>query len=352
LPAFRRAFELLVRDSIAPALRRYRDFLEGEYSPRARTSVGVGALPGGAACFQALIRRYTTLDLTPARLRETGRALLATDATTSTRQRHAQLIADPANHFTTSAEARDAMRAALQRAATAAPQWFGRLPAVLVPRVDSMPDGGDADPDALYVQGDGATPPTVYVNLPRLLQPGGRLYAERLAFHEGVPGHHFQIALARSADAHPLNRVLANSGFGEGWAVYASNLAEEMRLYSTETTRFPVAASRVNDGLTFVLQDGLHAQAWSRSQAIDTVLKYSGGGAEEAAQQVDYFIAAPAHALAYPLGARYIEDLRRDAARRLGSRFDVKAFHDVVLESGALPLEVLRDVLDRWIRSR
>jgi alpha-beta hydrolase superfamily lysophospholipase len=188
--------------------------------------------------------------------------------------------------------------------------------------------------------------------VPRLLEPGGRLLAERLAFHEGVPGHHLQVALARSADAHPLNRVLWNSAFGEGWAVYASNLAAEMGLYSSETTRFTAAAARMHDGLTFVVQHGLHAHGWTRNQAVDTMLKYSGGGAEEAAQQIDYFIAAPAHALAYPMGAKYIEDLRRDATGRLGSRFTAREFHDVVLESGALPLGVLKDVVDRWIAAR
>ena len=349
---FRRAFESLVRDSIVPALRRYREFLASEYAPRARTSVGVGALPDGAKCFRALIRRYTTLDIAPAQLGVSGRAMLETGDAQAIRRRQVQLIADTANRFRTSAEALGAMRDALERAALAAPRWFSRLPEVMIPSVDSMPDGGDADPDAQYVPGGRNEPPRVYVNVPRLLEPGGRLLAERLAFHEGMPGHHLQIALARTADAPPLNRVLANSAFGEGWAVYASNLAAEMGLYSSETTRFPASAARLYDGLTFVIQQGLHVQGWTRSQAVDTMLAYSGGGAEEAAQQIDYFIAAPAHALAYPMGAKYIEDLRRDATRRLGSRFTAREFHDVVLESGALPLGVLKDIVDRWIADR
>ncbi|HEV8366184.1 MAG TPA: DUF885 domain-containing protein, partial [Gemmatimonadaceae bacterium] len=237
---------------------------------------------------------------------------------------------------------------ALERAAGALPQWFGRLPAVLVPNVDSMPDAGDSDPDAMYVPGSGTEPTRVYVNVPRLLQPGGKLYAERLAFHEGVPGHHLQVSLQRSADAHPLNRVLWNAAFGEGWAVYASNLALEMGLYSSDVTRFAALKSNIDDGLTYVVQYGLHAQGWTKEQAIDTLRKYSGGGADEASQQVEYFIAAPAHALAYPLGAGYIEELRRDVARRLGPKFDVRRFHDVVLESGALPLGVLTAWVNRW----
>lgn len=345
---FRAAFESLVRDSITPALRRYRNYLADEYSPRARASVGLVANPGGAACFRALIRRYTTLDISPSRLNADGRALIALGDANALRLRQQQLIADTANRFSTSRAAMAVMADALARAGAALPQWFGRLPTVLVPNVDSMPDAGDSDPDAMYVPGSGSEPPRVYVNIPRLLQRGGMLYAERLAFHEGVPGHHVQVALQRSADTHPLTRVLWNAAFGEGWAVYASNLALEMGLYSSDATRFAALKSSVDDGLTYVVQYGLHAQGWTREQAVDTLRKYSGGSADEATQQVEYFIAAPAHALAYPLGARYIADLRRDVARRLGPRFDVRKFHDVVLESGALPLGVLTASVNRW----
>ena len=259
---FRAAFESLVRDDITPALRRYRNYLADEYSQRARTSVGLVANPGGAACFRALIRRYTTLDVAPSRLSVDGRALLASGDANALRLRHQQLIADTANQFTTSRAALGAIAGALERAAAALPQWFGRLPEVLVPNVDSMPDAGDSDPDAVYV--------------------------------------------------------------------------------------LAALKSRVDDGLTYVVQYGLHAQGWTKEQAIDTLRKYSGGGVDEATQQVEYFIAAPAHALAYPLGARYIADLRRDVARRLGPRFDVRKVHDVGLESGALPLGGLTAWVNRW----
>lgn len=350
-PEFRSAFESLVRERITPALCRYRDYLANEYSKTARQSVGVSAIPRGASCFQALIRRYTTLDLTPAMLNAKGRELLATEDAAAIRDRQMRLIADTANQFRTSQEALETMARALRRAGNAAPRWFGRLPQVLVPDVDSMPDAGPSDADAVYVPGTATEPPRVYVNVPRIMEPGGRLYAERLAFHEGMPGHHLQISMQRATNAHPLNRLLWNAGFGEGWAVYASNLAETMGLYSSAATRFASTKSKVDDGLTFVVQYGLHTQGWSRQQAVDTILKYSGGVAEEAERQVDYFIAAPAHALAYPVGARYIEDLRDDASRRLGSKFDVRRFHDVILTSGALPLTVLRGSVDRWVRS-
>jgi uncharacterized protein (DUF885 family) len=148
---FRAAFDTLVRERLTPALRRYRNYLADEYSPRARTSVGLVANPGGAACFRAMIRRYTTLDITPSQLNNKGRALLAASDADALRLRQQQLIADTANRFTTSRAALAAFADALARAAATLPQWFGRLPAVLVPNVDSMPDAGDSDPDAMYV---------------------------------------------------------------------------------------------------------------------------------------------------------------------------------------------------------
>ena len=348
-PSFRAAVERVVQDRIAPALRRYRDFLANEYLPRARSSVGLAALPNGAACFRALVRRYTTLDTATQALEAIGRDLLAGADVEAIRARQRMLLADSANQFRSSREALTSMTDALRRAAAAAPRWFRRVPSPLVPVVDSMPDAGSVDPDALYVPGNGTAPPRVYVNVPRVLEPGGRLYAERLAFHEGIPGHHFQISLQQTADVHPLDRLLWNAGWGEGWAVYASNLADEMGLYSSEAARSGVVTARLDDGLTFRVQYGLHVLGWTREQAIDTMVHYSAGSPNEAERQVDYFLAAPAHALAYPVGARYIATLRRAAAQRLGAAFDVRRFHDLLLESGALPLSVVRRMVDRWV---
>lgn len=350
-PSYRQAFEQLVRDSITPAIRRHRDYLATWYAPRARSSVGTGALPDGRACFRALVRRYTTLEMQPQELTERGRALLALDGGLI-RNRQQQLIADPANRFSNSREALDAFADALRRAAEAVPRWFGRLPNVLTTEVDSLPDGGPSDPEAQYMPASRGDPARVYVNVPKILDLGGKLYAERLAFHEGTPGHHLQIALQRSADAHPLNRILFNTAFAEGWAVYASNLADEMGLYSSEAARFGVRKADVDDGLTFVLQAGLHVQSWTREQAIDTLLKYSAVTLRDATEQIDYFIAAPGHALAYPVGARFIATLRQDATRRLGTDFDVRGFHDVILGSGGLPLGALREAVERWVRNR
>ena len=360
--AFQNAFETLVRNEITPAVKRYRDFLADNYLRFARETVGVGDNPGGQACFRALIRRYTSLASTPAELDSIGRDLLhrgmAERVNTplpgseplNQRSLHPKLVADSANSFRSTAEVMRYARDAVQRAWAVAPQWFGRLPTSPLPFIDSLPGADASDPTAQYIpaaRGDAKS--RVLLNLPALLKPGAKLYLERVMFHEGIPGHHLQIALQENSPVNVLNRVLWSSAFVEGWAVYASDLADEMGLYSSVASRFPLVEAVVNDGLTFVVQSGLHAHGWSRAQAVDTMLAYSSDSPAEIEQQVDYYIAAPAHALAYPAGARAIDLLRRDAVLQLGSRFDVRRFHEAVLANGPVPLATLRLIIARWI---
>lgn len=359
---FRNAFENLVREEITPAIKRYRDFLEHDYLPRARETVGVTNNPRGQDCFRALVRRYTSLSLMPSELDSMGRSLLRRGMRDRANRRlrlsqlgrpqslHLELVADSANQFRSVRQVMRYADDAMHRAWAAAPQWFGRLPTAPLPLLDSLPDADDSDPTAQYVPASrGDTTSRVLLNLSSLLKPGARLYLERVMFHEAVPGHHLQIALQRSSTVNPLNRVLWSPAFGEGWAVYASNLAAEMGLYASDASKFPLVEALVDDGLTFVVQTGLHAHGWSRAQAVDTMLAYSSDSRLEVEQQVDYYIGAPGHALAYPVGAREIDRLRRDAMVQLGSRFDVRRFHDAVLANGPVPLTTLREIIAQWI---
>ena len=207
-----------------------------------------------------------------------------------------------------------------------------------------------SDPTAQYVPvAGGSSKAEVLLNIRELLKPGAKLYLERVIFHEGVPGHHLQITLQQRSSTTALNRVLWSASFVEGWAVYASNLADEMRLYSSEASRFPLVEGMVDDGLTFIVQSGLHAHGWSRRAAIGTMRQYSSDPVTDIEQQVDYFIAAPGHALAYPVGARELDRLRRQAMLQLNARFDVRRFHDAVLADGPVPLATLRRTVAQWI---
>ena len=362
---FRAAMDTLARERITPALARYQAFLLNEYLPQSRLSVGVGGNRDGAACFRALMRRYTSLRTTSREMDSVGHALLArgleeqrlaalrrggsaSPAAPRGVAPQRELLPDSANAFRSTLEITTSAQSALQRAWTAAPRWFATVPNAPLPVIDSMPGAGDSDPTAQYVPADHpGGRARIFVNMSSLLKPGGRMYLERVMFHEGVPGHHFQIALQQQAKVHPLNRTLFNAAFAEGWAVYASNLADEMQLYSSDVARVPLVESLTDDGLTMLVQSGLHAHGWSRSQAIDTMLVYSGAPQDEIQQQVDYFIAAPAHALAYPVGAREIERLRQASERALGDRFDIRRFHALVLANGPLPLTLLRRLVAR-----
>lgn len=359
---FRNDFETLVRGKITPAIRRYRNFLAHDYLPAARQTVGVAYNPGGRACFRALVRRYTSLPLTTIELDSMGRDLLRRGMAERTKTQlrnsqlnspqnlHSRLIADSANRFRSAQEVVAYADDAMHRAWGVAPQWFGRLPAEPLPSIDSLPGADASDPTAQYVPASPGNPGSkVLLNLSELLKPGARLYLERVIFHEGVPGHHLQIALQQSSTVSALNRALFSPAFVEGWAVYASNLADDMGLYTSAASRFPLVEALVDDGLTFIVQTGLHEHGWSRAQAVDTMLVYSSDSRAELEQQVDYYIAAPGHALAYPVGARAIDRLRRDAMLQLGSRFDVRRFHDAVLANGPVPLMTLRGTIAQWI---
>jgi uncharacterized protein (DUF885 family) len=359
---FRNAFETLVRDKITPSIKVYRDFLARDYLRSARASVGVAYNPGGRDCFRALVRRYTSLSLTTVELDSMGhdllqrgiaeraKAQLRRSQLSSPQSLHLRLIADTANGFRSAQEAMTYADDAMHRAWAAAPRWFGRLPLEPLPSIDSLPGADASDPTAQYVPASPGNPRSkVLLNLSELLKPGARLYLERVMFHEGVPGHHLQIALQQSSTVSALNGALWSPAFVEGWAVYASNLADDMGLYTSTASRFPLVEALVDDGLTFIVQSGLHTHGWSRAQAVDTMLAYSSDSPAEVEQQVDYYIAAPGHALAYPVGSRAIDQLRRDAMRQLGSRFDVRRFHDAVLENGPVPLMTLRGIIAQWI---
>ena len=263
------------------------------------------------------------------------------------------LRADSANTFKSPAEVKAAAEVTLQRAWSAAPRWFGKLPDAPLPVIDSMPGADDSDPTAQYVPADHRGGQSrIFVNMSSLLKPGGRRYLERVAFHEGVPGHHLQIALQQQASVHQLNRTLFNAAFAEGWAVYASNLADEMGLYSSDVARVPLVESFIDDGLTMLVQSGLHAHGWSRRQAIDTMLVYAGAPREEIEQQIDYFIAAPAHALAYPVGARELgaaPPAKEAQLVRTASTSGV--FMPWCSEAGPVPLSLLgRRLVEQWVR--
>ncbi|HEY6088764.1 MAG TPA: DUF885 domain-containing protein [Gemmatimonadaceae bacterium] len=363
-PAFRQAFEALVANDLTPSVRRYRDYLANEYLPAARDNISITANPNGAACNAASIRRYTTLDLTPDQVFDMGNQLVAKAessmraitiaryGTDDVRAAMRRARAEPSASFHSRDEVVPAVEAILDRVRAAVPRVFGILPkAPLV--VEPFPAFQEpSQPLANYEAPaeDGSRPGVFHVNLAYATSPGEKLRMEGLAFHEGIPGHHFQLAIAQERpNVHPLNRYLGNSAYIEGWAIYSETVADGLGLFSSDASRLRWLEDKVYEGATLVMEAGMHAKGWTRQQAIDYELAHTTRTPVQAAIDVDRRIGWPGQGYSYQVGQLEIRRLRTEAERRLGARFDVQAFHDRVLEDGTITLPMLRDKIARWL---
>ena len=363
--AFAKDLRAAVEDVAVPAFRRYRDALETEILPAARPDEqpGLSHVPGGAAAYRAMIRVHTTLDLDPEDIHETGlreiaridgefvelgRRILGTSDLATTL---AALRADPALRFSTADEVFATAVASLERAQAATPAWFGRLPQAPC-EVVRIPEHAEAHQTIAYYAWpamDGSRPGRYYINL---YEPTTRprYEAEALAFHEAVPGHHLQIAIAQELEGLPaFQRMLGSTAFAEGWGLYTERLSEEMGLYTSELDRFGILSFDAWRAGRLVVDTGMHALGWSRQQAIDYLKEHSALGENNIANEVDRYIVWPGQALAYKIGQLEILRLRADARDRLGDRFDIKAFHDAVLGAGAVSLTTLGQMVETWV---
>jgi uncharacterized protein (DUF885 family) len=363
-PAFRAGFERLSAGPVGAAVRRYRDYLANEYLPKAREDVSVTAIPRGEECYRAAIRRYTTLDLDGEELHQIGlRELAAAESNAADLSRrsfgsadHRTVLArmndDPRYTIPTRAAAIPLTDSIIARAWAAVPKWFGILPKAPV-KVEPFPEFQEPSvPLGQYLRAalDGSRPGIYRINLYLATKPGGRLEMDRLAFHEAVPGHHFQVAIAQErTGVHPVTRYLFNSAFSEGWAIYAERVADEAGLYASDADRLKDLEGMIYGFATVVMETGMHAKGWTRQQAIDFETTHTSRSEEQAALDVDRRIGWPGQGLSYHVGYLEIRRLRALAEERLGDRFDIRAFHDRVLEDGSVPLGLLREKIERWL---
>jgi uncharacterized protein (DUF885 family) len=234
------------------------------------------------------------------------------------------------------------------------PAWFGRLPGSPC-RVEPIPDFLAADaPYAYYFPPapDGSRPGTYFINT---ADPAGssRTEAESIAFHEAIPGHHLQIAISQELDGLPeFQRHDGATSYIEGWGLYAERLADEMGLYTGPLDRLGMLTADAWRSARLVVDTGLHALGWSRQQAVDYFTEHTPVPTDQIGPEVDRYLAMPGQALSYKVGQLEIERLRSESTERLGTRFDLPGFHDVVLGSGAVTLPVLGDLVEAWITSR
>jgi uncharacterized protein (DUF885 family) len=365
LAAFRRDLRDAVTEVAIPAFRRYRETLERDIAPIARPAEqpGLVHVPGGAEAYRTLMRIHTTLDLPPEDIHATGLAEIERiDAefvelgrrvlgTTDLESTLSALRDDPRHRFQTADEVFEIAKRSLARAQAAIGDWFGRVPGaacVVVP----VPSHSEVHQTIAYYAWptlDGSRPGRYYINL-YAPETRPRYEAEALAFHEAVPGHHLQIAVAQELPGLPaFQRMLGSTAFAEGWGLYTERLSDEMGLYTSDMDRFGILSFDAWRAGRLVVDTGMHALGWTRGQAIDFLKVHSALGENNIANEVDRYIVWPGQALAYKMGQLEIVRLRREAEARLGARFDIRRFHDAVLGSGAVSLPVLRGLVADWL---
>jgi uncharacterized protein (DUF885 family) len=360
-PAFQREFDALAADRIVPAIRKYRDFLQKEYLPAARETIAVSANPNGAACYEASIRAHSSLSMGANEVHALGLAQiegLTTEMRTIAERSFGtsdvpallqRLRTDRQYMFRSREELIAYSQAALGRAKAAAPAWFGLLPKADVV-IEPYPAFREKSGPNEYVPPaeDGSRPATFFISAYEA-EKKSKAIPESTAFHETIPGHHLQIAIAMERKAiHPIGRYIGNSGYSEGWALYTERLADEMKLYSSDLDRLGMLSSQALRASRLVVDTGLHALGWSRRQAIDYMLAHTTESVGDVTSEVDRYIIYPGQATSYMLGMLEVRKARAEAAKRLGPAFDIRKFHDLVLEDGAVPVTFLTNKIDRW----
>jgi uncharacterized protein (DUF885 family) len=359
--------DAVLADVVRPAFAAYRDVLINEVLPHGRPAdrPGLSWLPGGDADYARLVRIHTTTDRTPDELHETGlaivdqlradyaelgRRVLGTEDLTEIfhRLRH-----DDDLRWRSADELLDAARHAISRAEAAAPAWFGLLPQQSCEVRPVPASDAPGSPAAYYMPPsmDGTRPGVYYANTDQVTERF-RHQAEATAFHEAVPGHHFQLSIALELPDMPLLRRIADvNAYSEGWGLYTERLADEMGLYSDDVARLGMLTADSMRAGRLVVDTGLHAKGWSRAQAVEYLAEHTPMAQVEIEAEVDRYIAFPGQALSYMVGRLEIQRIRSDAQAALGDRFDIRGFHDVVLGNGQLPLSVLAEVVNDWVRT-
>lgn len=354
-----------IRDAVLPAYARFVKFLKEEYAPKGRTEVGTWALPDGAARYAAEVKRNTTTNLTPEEIHSIGLQQVAA-IEKQMLEISAKLGFKDLKSFNASIEQNPKLRAGtrenilslyrryLSEMQPQLPKLFGRLPKARMEVVPTEPFLEATDPFARYYAGttDGSRAGRVVINTSK---PETRktITIEAVAYHEGVPGHHMQTAIAQELTTLPLFRRNGwEVGYGEGWALYAEKLAKEMGFYTDPYSEYGRLQSEIHRAIRLVVDTGLHHKKWTRGQVVQYFRDHSAIDDVTVQTETDRYIAWPGQALGYKIGELKILELRQRARKELGKKFDIREFHDEVLGSGVLPLDVLEARINEWIKAK
>ena len=358
-----------IQTQVLPAYVRFANFMRAQEIPAGRKEPGVWASADGDAYYAFCVRTSTTLDKTPKEIHQIGLDEVKRDEAemlaivkklgyADIRSFGAAMAKDPKQHPASAADLLDRYRAYEAQMKPRLPELFGRLPRAPL-EVVAMPEYlGKDQAAAWYAQGalkpDGSVlrPGRVNINeynaSERALAP-----IEAVSYHEGIPGHHLQISIAQELTGLPeFRKYLGYTAFVEGWALYSERLGKEIGFYQDPVSDYGRLEADIWRAIRLVVDTGVHSEHWTRQQMVDYFHEHSAIDETNVQAEVDRYIAWPGQALGYKMGQLKILELRARAKDKLGPRFNLKAFHDVVVDSGALPLDVLEQRVDTWIAAQ
>ena len=354
-----------IAKEVLPAYQRFARFLQVSYIPAGRLQPGISSLPGGAAYYQFLIKRTTTTNLTADQIHQIGLDEVTKDEAEmlAIAQKlgfkdlagfRASLKTNPKLHPASAAALVAAYKGYLAPMQAKLPQLFGTLPKAPF-EVTTVPDYAAATaPPAYYEAGtpDGSRPGRLFINTYNATSRN--LYnVESIAYHEGIPGHHLQISIAQELKGIPEFRKYGGyTAYVEGWAFYAERLGKDVGFYQDPYSDYGRLENEVWRAIRLVVDTGVHSEGWTREQMVQYFRDHSALDDTTIQSEVDRYIAWPSQALAYKIGQMKILELRNRAQKALGDKFDIRAFHDQVIDAGALPLDVLEQRIDAWIAAQ
>jgi uncharacterized protein (DUF885 family) len=354
-----------VDGKVRPAYAKLADFIEKDYAPKGRTEPGLWALPNGDALYRYDVEQQTTTKMSPEQIHELGLAeveriegemgkIAVKLGYKDLADMRAKIDKDPKTHATSRQQIVDLYKKYIAQMEPKLPQLFGLLPKT---RVEVLPVEEFREKEASgaqYNQGtpDGKRPGRVYVNTGDFANRT-LLNIETTAYHEGVPGHHMQISIAQTLPGLPPFRQQSGyNAYAEGWALYSERLGKEVGFFQDPLSYYGHLSDELLRADRLVLDTGVHYKHWTRRQMIDFFHAHSSQDEPSIQSETDRYIAYPGQALSYKIGQLKFLELRERAKKALGDKFDIRAFHDEMLDGGALPLDVLEERTDAWIAAQ
>lgn len=348
----------LIAQQVIPEFQRFYDFYTKDYIPNCRKEAGISSVKGGAEYYQSQIKFFTTTDMTPKEIHQLGlqeveriqkemmNIIKQVEFKGDFKSFLKYLRDEPRFYAKSEKELLGHVALIAKNAEGELPKFFG-----LLPRGTYKIRPGARGAYYVASTGDGKTSGTYFIGTNDLkTQP---LYAlEALTFHEGVPGHHLQSAIALELDVPEFRKTVYHAAYGEGWGLYSERLGIEMGFYQDPYSDFGRLTYEAFRAIRLVVDTGMHAFGWSREKAIQYMLDNTGLGQKAVEAQIDRYITWPAQALSYKIGELKIRAIRKKAETILGNQFDVRSFHDTVIGNGSVPIAVLEELVDEWVEAQ